>query len=109
MTAVLHSAQNLARFRWHTGAEPFRVESDAAPALLFRDIGPVAMEQFLRGGLGRLAGPMTPITYLRTADYREPYTDHARIGRLVVLRPMELHPWHSGLPHIYIADAAQTP
>ncbi len=109
MTTALHLADNIARFRWHTGAEPTPVSPEAAPPVLFRDIGPVAMAQFLRTGLRRLAGPMTPITYLRTADYREPYTDHGPIGRLVVLRPMELRPWHSGVPHIYIAAAARLP
>ncbi len=103
------SAENLARFRWHTGAEPLPVAAETAPALLFRDIGPVAMQQFLRSGLRRLAGPMTPITYLRTADYQEPYHDYGAIGRLVVLQPMSLSPWHSGLPHIYIAAAARMP
>jgi hypothetical protein len=100
---------NLARFRWHTGAEPTPVAPAGAPPLLFRDVGPKAMAQFLRAGLRRLAGPMTPLTYLRTADYHEPYTDHGRIGRLVVLRVRELHPWHSGLPHIYIVAAHQMP
>lgn len=100
---------DLARFRWHTGAEPTPVSPDSAPGLLFRDIGPVATAQFLRTGLRRLAGPMTPITYLRTADYREPYIDYGAIGRLVVLQPMKLCSWHSGLPHIYIAAAARMP
>ena len=109
MKTALPPAENLARFRWHTGVNPTPVAPDAAPPLLFRDIGPVAMAQFLSRGLRRLAGPMTPLTYLRTADYREPYIDHGRIGRLVVLRPMELHPWHSGLPHIYIAAAVRIP
>ena len=34
-----------------------------------------------------LAGPPSPITYMRTEAYVEPYTDHERIGRLVFLRP----------------------
>jgi hypothetical protein len=67
------------------------------------------MVQFLRGALKRLAGPVTPITYLRTADYREPYTDYARIGRLALLRAREFQPWHSGVPHIFIAPAARMP
>jgi hypothetical protein len=100
---------DLSRYRWHTGAEPTPVEADEMPSTLFRDIGPVAMAQFLRTGLRRLAGPITPITYLRTADYREPYCDYGAIGRLIVLRPAELNPWHSGLPHIYIAAANRMP
>jgi hypothetical protein len=67
------------------------------------------MAIFLRGGLQRLSGPVTPITYLRTADYLEPYTDYARIGRLALLRPMEVHPWHSGVEHIFISTACRMP
>jgi len=101
--------ENLARFRWHTGAEPTPVhEGDSLP-VLFRDIGPEAMAMFLRGGLKRLAGPVTPITYLRTADYLEPYTDYARIGRLALLRPMDVQPWHSGVEHIFISAASRMP
>ena len=33
----------------------------------------------------RLAGPMTPLTYLRSWRWAEPYVDHAGTGRLVVL------------------------
>jgi hypothetical protein len=101
--------EDLARFRWHTGAEPTPVRKDETVPILFRDIGPEAIARLLRGGLRRLAGPMTPITYLRTADYREPYTDYAAIGRLVLLRPREIEPWHSGIPHIFIAAASRMP
>jgi hypothetical protein len=101
--------ENLARFRWHTGVEPTRVhEGDSLP-VLFRDVGPEAVATFLRGGLQRLAGPVTPVTYLRTADYLEPYTDYARIGRLALLRPKEVHPWHSGVEHIFISAASHMP
>jgi hypothetical protein len=73
--------------------------------VLFRDVGPAALALFLRGRLPRLAGPLSPLVYLRTADYAEPYTDHERTGRLVVLRPLALHPWHAGTPHVYVARA----
>ncbi len=101
--------EDLSRFRWHTGANPRPIAPAEELPFLFRDVGPVALVQFLRQGLQRLAGPMTPITYLRTSEYREPYTDYARIGRLVLLRPAEVRVWHSGLPHIYIASAAVMP
>ena len=101
--------QNLARFRWHTGAEPTPVRPDETVPVLFRDIGLEATARLLRGGLERLAGPMTPITYLRTVSYQEPYTDYARIGRLVLLRPDEIEPWHSGVAHIFIAAASRMP
>jgi hypothetical protein len=42
---------------------------------------------------------------MRTADYVEPYTDFERTGRLVILRPLSLGPWHSGVPHIYVSRA----
>ena len=99
----------LERFRWHTGADPRPIGDDETIPVLFRDIGPVAMQQFLSGHLTRLAGPMTPITYLRTADYVEPYTDYGRIGRLVLLQPATLFPWHSGVRNIYISKASRMP
>src|SRR5262249_44195575 len=57
------------------------------------------------GGLRRLAGPLSPLVYLRTEDYVEPYTDHERTGRLILLRPLRLHPWHAGTPHVFVARA----
>jgi hypothetical protein len=73
--------------------------------VLFRDIGPAALALFLRGELRRLAGPLSPLVYMRTADYVEPYTDYERTGRLVFLRPLPLQPWHSGVPHVFVARA----
>lgn len=101
------SDRDLRRFRYHTGAT-LRPLAEAEPCpVLFRDIGPEAMAWFLRGKLTRLAGPLSPITYMRTADYEEPYTDHGRIGRLVFLDPKELVPWHSGVETIYVAHASR--
>jgi hypothetical protein len=42
---------------------------------------------------------------MRTADYAEPYTDFERTGRLVLLRPLLLHAWHAGTPHVFVARA----
>jgi hypothetical protein len=42
---------------------------------------------------------------MRTADHVEPYTDYEKTGRLVMLRPRELGPWHSGVPHVYVSKA----
>lgn len=80
---------------------------DEPVPLLFRDVGTQPLAAFLRGELRRLAGPMTPLTYLRTAAYREPYTDHEAVGRLVVVDVAGLQPWHSGVPHVYVADATR--
>src|SRR5262245_44198331 len=99
--------EDLSRFRYHTGATLRRLEPDEPCRLLFRDIGPWAMAQFLRGRLRRLAGPFAPILYTRTAEYREPYVDYEPVGRLVFLRPKLLAPWHSGVPHIYVAPRRQ--
>lgn len=96
------------RYRWHTGATLRPVAPDEPLPVLFRDIGPVATARFLAGGLKRLAGPMTPITYMRSHHYIEPYTDHAQIGRLVILDPRALGVWHSGLPHVWVAEARRT-
>jgi hypothetical protein len=103
-----YQGENLARFRYHTGATLRPLAPDEPCRLLFRDIGPRAMADFLRGRLRRLAGPFAPILYTRTADYKEPYIDHGRIGRLVFLRPKGIHPWYSGVPTIYVASLRQT-
>jgi hypothetical protein len=73
--------------------------------VLFRDLGPVALARYLSGDLARLAGPLTPLLYMRTLDYLEPYVDYEDIGRIVFLRPAEIAPWHSGVPHVYVARA----
>ncbi len=99
--------ENLARFRYHTGATLRPVAEDEPCRVLFRDIGPWAMARFLRGQLQRLSGPLAPILYMRTADYEEPYVDYEAIGRLVFLQPKQLHPWHSGVPTIFVASLRQ--
>ncbi len=96
--------EDLSRFRYHTGATLRRLEEDEPCRLLFRDIGPWAMAQFLRGRLKRLAGPFAPILYSRTAEYRENYVDHEPVGRLVFLQPKLLKPWHSGVPTIFVSS-----
>jgi hypothetical protein len=98
-------ADDLSGFRWNTGATLRPVGPDEPCPVLFRDVGPVALALFLRGKLQRLAGPLSPITYLRTAEYVEPYTDFEGTGRLVVLRPLALGPWHSGVPSVYVSRA----
>lgn len=100
---------DLSKFRYHTGATLRPLTDDEPCPLLFRDLGPVGMSLFLAGRLKRLAGPMAPILYLRTADYAEPYTDYEDIGRLVVLRPRAIAPWFSGNPEIFVADASFAP
>jgi nucleotide-binding universal stress UspA family protein len=99
------AAYDMGRFRWHTGATLRPLATGEPCPVLFRDVGPAALALFLRGGLRRLAGPLSPIVYMRTAAYVEPYTDHERIGRLVFLRPLDMLPWHSGLSHIYVSRA----
>jgi hypothetical protein len=100
-----YPADDLAGFRWHTGATPRPLAAGEMCPVLFRDVGPAALAVFLRGGLRRLAGPLSPLVYMRTEDYAEPYCDYERTGRLVLLRPLLLHPWHSGVPHVYVARA----
>jgi hypothetical protein len=103
-----YPGDNLAGFRYHTGASLRPLAPDEPCPVLFRDLGPTATALFLRGRLPRLAGPLSPILYMRTAAYVEPYTDHEHIGRLVFLRPLLLQPWHSGVATIYVARATQT-
>jgi len=101
-----YAGEDLSRFRWHTGAALRPLAADEPCPILFRDLGLEALARFLRGTLPRLAGPLSPITYLRTAAFREPYTDHESIGRVIVLRPLALRPWHSGVPDVFVARAA---
>jgi hypothetical protein len=102
-----YPADNLAGFRYHTGATLRPLRPDEECPVLFRDLGPAATALFLRGRLRRLAGPQSPIIYLRDHHYVEPYTDHERIGRLIFLRPLVLQPWHSGVTTIFVAGATQ--
>ncbi|MEQ8785342.1 MAG: hypothetical protein RIC55_03550 [Pirellulaceae bacterium] len=97
-------SENLARFRYHTGGRPTPLAEDEPCPLLFRDVGPGAMARFLSGELRQLCGPVSPITYLRTADYREPYTDYGRIGRIVLLQPRRATPWRAGIETVFIAS-----
>lgn len=99
------AADDLSGFRWNTGATLRPLTPGERPPVLFRDVGPAALAMFLRGTLPRLSGPLSPIVYMRTADYVEPYTDFERTGRLAILRPRELGAWHSGVPHIYVSRA----
>jgi hypothetical protein len=62
------------------------------------------MASFLAGRLTRLAGPLAPILYSRTAVFQEPYRDFEHVGRLVFLKPHELRPWFSGIAHVYVAS-----
>lgn len=100
-----YAEEDLSRFRWHTGAPLCPIAAEEPCPILFRDLGPEALARFLRGALPRLAGPLSPITYLRTATFREPYTDYESIGRIIVLRPLALRPWHSGVPDVFVSRA----
>jgi hypothetical protein len=106
---VMQKHTDLSRFRYHTGATLRPVETDEPCPVLFRDLGPAGMSLLLSGSLRRLAGPMAPILYLRTSRYVEPYTDYEDIGRLAVLRPLAVTPWHSGVPEVYVASAGLVP
>lgn len=94
---------NLRQFQYHTGAPIVPLAADEPCPPLFRDIGLDGVSRFLRGELTRLCGPLSPITYLRTAAYREPYVDHGQIGRLMLLAPRAVGPWHSGIEAVYVA------
>jgi hypothetical protein len=102
---VRYPCDDLRGYRFHTGATLRPLAPEESCPILFRDVGLVGMMLFLKGELQRLAGPLSPITYMRTEEYVEPYSDYEQIGRLVFLRPLELQPWHSGVPHIYVARA----
>jgi hypothetical protein len=104
--ATAYAGEDLSRFRWHTGAALYPLGPDEPCPILFRDLGPAALARFLRGTLARLAGPLSPITYLRTASFTEPYVDHEAIGRIILIRLLSLRPWHSGVPGVFVARAS---
>jgi hypothetical protein len=103
---VVNAVEDLSRFRYHTGATLRAPVAGEAYPVLFRDLGPVALARYLSGDLARLAGPLTPLLYMRTLDYVEPYVDYEDIGRIVFLRPAQIAPWHSGIPQVYVARAS---
>lgn len=103
------SFPDLARVRFHTGATPRPIGDGESCPTLFRDLGPLGMQRYLSGKIRRLAGPMAPILYLRTARYAEPYEDAEEIGRLAILQPQGLKPWHAGYDEVFVASAHLAP
>ena len=101
------TADDLRRYRFHTGAELSPVLEEQGCPMLVRDLGFAALARHLRGTLPRLAGPLTPLLYMRTVDFTEPYTDYENIGRLVFLQPLALRPWFSGVRGVYVARATR--
>lgn len=97
---------DLSKYSWHTGAKLRKIDPDENCPVLFRDLGPVGMVNFLEGKLTRLAGPMTPLTYMRDSSYDEPYVDYAEIGRIIFLKPHSIFPWFSGVDHVYVTSSS---
>ena len=96
---------NLRKYRWHVGTTPFPCSDSEPRPLLYRDVGLEGLDLFLRDKLRRLAGPLSPVTYVRTSAYREPYVDEENTARLVVLPSSSLPLWHSGQKDIYLLPA----
>ena len=96
---------DLSAFRWHTGGA-VRPLGDGEPRpALFRDLGPAATLWLLERRLPRLAGPTSPVTYLRTAQYREPFIEHGHFGRVLVLASARAPVWHAGIAEVFVAPA----
>jgi hypothetical protein len=99
------AASDLRGFSWHTGGQ-IRPLGDGEPRpVLFRDLGPAATLLLLGDALPRLAGPTSPVMYLRTAHYREPFVDHGHFGRVAVLPSWSAAVWHAGIAEVFVADA----
>ena len=96
---------DLWRFSFHTGGNLRPLAPGERCPVLFRDLGLAPLARLLRNELPRLAGPMTPLLYARSAAYVEPFTDYERTGRVVLLRSGALSCWHSGVPEVYVARA----
>jgi hypothetical protein len=96
---------DLRRFSWHTGGT-VRPLGDTEPRpALFRDLGPAATLLLLDDALPRLAGPTSPVTYLRTAHYGEPFVEHGHFGRVAVLPSAAAEVWHAGIAEVFVAAA----
>jgi hypothetical protein len=102
---VTAPARDLREFRWHTGGAVRPLGAGEPRPVVFRDLGPAATLRLLEGRLARLAGPTSPVTYLRTAAYREPFVDHGHFGRIAVLPCAGAAVWHAGIAEVFIADA----
>ncbi len=103
-----YGSEGLARFRYHTGASVTPLDPETDCPVLFRDVGMDGAELFLLRGLVRLGGPMAPVVWMRTEAWREPYTDHGRVGRIVLLQPLAARPWNAGVPHCFVAPIDQS-
>jgi hypothetical protein len=101
---VIVAPRDLSDLGWHTGGDVRALAAGEAAPLLFRDLGPAATALLLGGALPRLAGPTSPVTYLRTAAYREPFVEHGHFGRVALLPAAGVTVWHAGVAEVYIAD-----
>jgi hypothetical protein len=102
---VVTPGRDLREFRWHTGGTVRPLGAGEPRPVVFRDLGPAATLRLLEGRLARLAGPTSPVTYLRTAAYREPFVDHGQFGRVAVLPCAVAAVWHAGIAEVFITDA----
>jgi hypothetical protein len=96
---------DLRAFAWHTGGAVQPLGDGEPRPVLFRDLGPAATLRLLERGLPRLAGPTSPVTYLRTADYTEPFVEHGHFGRVLVLPSARADVWHAGIAEVFVAPA----
>ena len=96
---------DLSAFAWHTGGA-VRPLGDGEPRpVVFRDLGPAATLRLIERRLPRLAGPTSPVTYLRTAGYGEPFVEHGHFGRVLVLPSARAELWHAGIAEVFVAPA----
>ena len=97
--------ENLARFRYHTGATLRRLAPGGAlPAPLSRHRaggdGPLSGRSARAARWPAGADPLQP----DCGVFQEPYRDYEPVGRLVFLKPRELRPWFSGVANVYVAS-----
>jgi hypothetical protein len=90
-----------------TTARPL-ADDEPCPTL-FRDVGPQALQAFLDGKLARLEGPSSPCVFLRDASLPG-FTGVVReLGVLVFLQPLQLGPWRSSQPGIWVSELGRMP
>lgn len=88
------------------GGVPEPIPRDKPCPILFRDVGPDGLAEFLAGHLRDLAGNEAPVVWLRTAEAPLPTRAAREFGEIILLRPMSLLPWRTCERGVYVASRA---
>jgi hypothetical protein len=76
---------------------------------LYRDVGPQALAQFVRGEATQFEGRGSACAFLRDATLPAYSSCVEQFGALVLLQPLALGPWVSGQAGIWVSEAGRMP